>query len=229
MYELLLFFGGIGFLAMAAMGMVHVGGGGHGHAGGHAGLGHGHGPALGHGHGPALGQGHAHGGGHLARTGGAIAKSGGQLARQGANTLLGFLSPIELFAMATGAGATGVLLKGHLAPNLLVWAAVAGALAMDFLVLKPIIGFVMKFVTKPSEGIEGSVQAQAQALTRFDSEGKGLVQLTLDDQLVQLLAILDPAEQELGEGVSKGEQVTVVSVDPKRNSCVVSKLGSRNP
>lgn len=224
MYELLLLIGGIGFLAMAAMGMIHTGGGGHGHGGahGHAGLGHGHAHALGQTH--ALGHGHGHAG------------HGGQLARVGqslkgrSGTLLTLLSPLDLFALAMGAGAAGVLLKGILAPSLLVWAAVAGALAMDFLILKPIIGLAMKFVTNPSEGIEGTVKVTAQAITRFDAQGKGLVKLTLDGQIVQLLAALDPAELELGEGVGKGDEVTVIEVDAKHNSCTVSKLNAtRNP
>ncbi|HWA84311.1 MAG TPA: hypothetical protein VG820_12785 [Fimbriimonadaceae bacterium] len=231
MYELLLLIGGIGFLAMAAMGMMHGGGGGHGHSGGHGGLSHGHGPALAHGHGPGLVHGHGAGhAGHLAKVGGGIARGGGQLARSGVNTLLSLLSPMDLFAMAAGAGATGLLLQGVLAPHLLPWAAVAGALAAEFLLLKPAFALLRKFVTNPSEGIEGSVDMTAQAITRFDAEGKGLVQFTLDEQIVQLLAVLEPAELELGEGVSKGDQVTVVSVDPKRNRCVVSKLNlPRNP
>jgi len=131
---------------------------------------------------------------------------------------------MDLFAMALGAGAAGVLLGGVLSPRSLVWAAVAGALVFNFLVIKPIFGLAMKFVTNPSEGLEGTVALTATATTRFDEEGKGLVQLTLDGQLVQLLAALDPAERELGEKVVKGDQVTVLQVDAHRNRCTVSKL-----
>jgi hypothetical protein len=212
MYELLLLIGGIGFLAMAALGMVHGGGGarGHGHVGGH---------------GHAVGHGHAHTGKgfHVPK-----ALKGGAGVKSRASGLLTLLSPMDLFAFAMGAGAAGTLLKGILSPPLLVWAALAGAFVVDFLVVKPLFGLAMKFVTKPSEGIEGSVHVTAQALTRFDAQGKGLVQFTMDGQIVQLLAKLDPAEVELGEGVGKGDDVTVVEVDSKRNTCVVSRL-LRNP
>jgi hypothetical protein len=137
---------------------------------------------------------------------------------------------MHLFALAMGAGAAGTLLKGVLPPHLLIWAAIIGALVVDFLIVQPMFAVAMKFVTKPSEGIEGSLSVTARALTTFDTQGKGLVQFSLDGQIVQLLAMLDPAEIELGEGVGKGDEVTVVQVDTRRNSCVVSRLPSlRNP
>ncbi len=216
MYELLLLIGGLGFLAMALLGMVHGGGGARaGHAG----------HAVGHSHTPAVGHGHSHGG-HVGK-GFHVPKAfkGGTKAMKGRGMgLLMLISPMDLFALALGAGAAGVLLKGVVAPAMLVWAAVAGALFLNFLVIKPIFGFAMKFVTKPSEGLEGTVALTGQATTRFDQQGKGLVQMTLDGQVIQLLATLDPAEQELGEGVGKGDEVTVLEVDAKRNTCMVSKL-----
>jgi hypothetical protein len=115
-----------------------------------------------------------------------------------------------------------------IAPNLLVWAAVLGAVVFDFLLVRPILGLAMRFVSKPSEGLEGTVHVIGSATTKFDENGQGIVQLTLDGQLVQLLAKLDPAERELGESVSKGDRVTVLSVDAKRNVCLVSKLPDRN-
>jgi len=140
------------------------------------------------------------------------------------------LSPMDLFAMAFGAGTAGVLLQGVLAPGLLIYAAIAGALAFNFLVMKPIFALAMKFASRPSEGLEGTVALQGRAITKFDTEGKGLVQLTLDGQIVQLLASLDPAERELGENVVKGDDVTVLEVDAKRNMCTISKLPPhRNP
>lgn len=118
----------------------------------------------------------------------------------------------------------GTLLKGVLSPAMLIWAAIAGALAFNFLITKPIFALAMKFVTNPSEGIEGQVRVKATAITKFDGEGKGLVQMTMDGQLIQLLARLDTAEVELGEGVYKGDEVIVTEVDVKRNACTVSKL-----
>lgn len=211
MYELLLLIGGVGFLAMALMGMVHGGGGGH------------RGPAIGHGHahGPALGHGHT---GHVGKGFHMPKMSGAKLMKGRGTGLLMLLSPMDLFAMALGAGAAGVLLKGIIAPGLLIYAAILGALAFNFLVIKPMFALAMKFVTKPSEGLEGTVALKALALSRFDQDGKGIVKLTLDGQVVQLLAHLDPAECELGECVNKGDEVVVLEVDGRRNSCTISKL-----
>ncbi|MFI5386403.1 MAG: hypothetical protein ACHQ50_09815 [Fimbriimonadales bacterium] len=221
MYELLLLIGGLGFLAMALLGMVHGGGGARGHGGGHS-VGHGHTPALGHGHGQVS---HASKGFHLPR-----AFKGGKMVKGRGSSLLMLISPMDLFAMALGAGAAGVLLKGLVAPSLLIYFAIAGALFFNFLIIKPIFMFAMKFVSTPSEGLEGTVQLTAIATTKFDAEGKGLVQLTLDGQIVQVLANLDSAESELGERVNKGDEVTVVHYDAKHNSCVVTKLSLlRNP
>lgn len=215
MYELLLLIGGLGFLAMALLGMTH--GGGHGHRG----------PSVGHGHGHAIGHGHGHvaKGIHMPK-----AMKAGKMLKGRGSSLLMLISPMDLFAMALGFGAAGVLLKGLVSPGMLIWAAIAGALIFNFLVIKPIFMVAMKFVSKPSEGLEGTVALKAQAITRFDEQGKGLVRLTLDGQIVQLLASLDPAERELGESVGKGDEVTVLEVDAKRNACTVSKLSLvRNP
>lgn len=221
MYELLLLVGGLGFLAMALLGMVHGSGGARAGHSGHA-VGHGHVPALGHGHGHG---GHVAKGFHLPK-----AFKGGKMIKGRGSSLLMLISPMDLFAMALGAGAAGVLLKGLVAPGLLVYFAVAGALFFNFLIIKPIFMIAMKFVSKPSEGLEGTAAVTAIATTKFDAEGKGLVQLTLDGQLVQVLANLDTAESELGERVNKGDEVTVVQYDAKHNSCVVTKLSAlRNP
>jgi len=106
---------------------------------------------------------------------------------------------------------------------MLPWVAVLGALAFNFGVVKPAMGFVIKFVSKPSDGLEGVVAHTAEAITRFDSAGRGLVKITLDDQNVQLLATLDSAELHHGVQVNKGDEVVVIEVDSAKNTCRVSK------
>lgn len=210
-YDLLLLVGGIGFLAIALLGMSHDV------------VGHGH--SLGHSHGPLATHGHGHG--HLGKL--HLPKGSKSAERQGSPWLM-LLSPVDLFSLALGAGLTGVLLRTVLSPSLLVWAAVAGALTLDFLVIKPMFSLAMKFVTKPSEGLEGTVKVMGEAVTKFDSRGQGIVRLELDGQIIQLLADLDTAERELGESVAKGDTVVVVAVDGKRNRCTVSRISAgRNP
>src|SRR5579871_6162783 len=101
MYELLLMIGGIGFLAVALLGLSHGGAGHHGGAHGSSAHGHlgGHGPHHGVG---ASSHGHAHHGG----MGKGIPKPG-----KGFQSIFTLLSPVTLFSLALGAGAAGVLLQ----------------------------------------------------------------------------------------------------------------------
>ncbi len=214
MYELLLLIGALGFLAMTLLGALHGGGGHGGHS--HGSIGHG---AVGHG---AIGYGHA-GHGHLH-----VPKGLEKVSKGKGSSLLMLLSPIDLFAMALGAGAAGLLLRASVSSSTLPWYALVGALVFNFLIVKPIFALAFKFVSPQSEGLEGTVDRDAIAVTRFDPQGKGLVQLTMDGQIVQLLASLDVAELELGDGVSKGDAVRIVEIDAKRNTAKVTKL-LRNP
>jgi len=133
------------------------------------------------------------------------------------------VSPLDIFSLALGAGATGVLLAPYFSGHNLAWIAVLGAVAFDFAVVKPLLGLMLRFVSKPSEGLEGLVSSIGEAVTSFDPEGRGLIKLTLDGQLIQLLANLDASEKELGVPVTKGDRVVVIQVDPARNTCTVSR------
>lgn len=235
MYLLLFLTGFIGFVAMAILGFGHGGG----HHGGHVGHGHaslgGADHALGHGHHIAGAHAHAganHGAAHDTSSQ-AGHHDGQQLTKSEADggpltAIRGFrpwslLSPLSLFSLALGGGATGLLLKPFLSANALVFAAIAGALFFNYGVLTPIMNLVMKFVSRPSDGLEGAVAQSAEAITRFDDTGRGLVRLTLDGQNIQILAHLDSTEVEHGTRVMKGDQVLIIEVDPHRNTCRVTK------
>ncbi len=213
MFVVLLLVGFIGFVAMTALSFVHAGGAARGH---HAGVAH-------HGHNSIAGHAAHHGGpGHAAdRTQHPAFAHGHSLWVHFRPWNL--LSPLDLFSLALGAGATGILLQHIVPASLLNWFAFAGALIFDFAVIKPIIAALLRFATKPSEGLEGTVAHSAEALTHFDAEGRGLVRLELDGQIVQLLATLDPTERSNGVDVSKGDEVVVTQVDPKSNTCRVTR------
>jgi hypothetical protein len=114
-------------------------------------------------------------------------------------------------------------LQTVVAANLLPWAAILGAAIFCFGIERPFLSFAMKFVSKPSEGLEGCVAKTALAVTGFDEAGRGLVKISVDDQTVQVLAVLDPAELHRGVHVKKGDEVVVIEVDSAKNICRVTK------
>jgi hypothetical protein len=207
--------GMIGLIAMVALGSFHGHGGGAraGH-GGHP-VGQGHAPALGHGARGGHGQ-HGHGVPKLTSKG--VAKGAA-----GASRILMFLSPIKFFSVAVGLGATGLLLGSYMTAGPLLLAAIVGGLFFNFALVEPLMGALLRFASNPSEGLEGTVLQEAEALTGFDERGKGLVRLTLDGQHVQLLATLDQLEQDKGIQVRKGEKLIVVDVDAAKNACRVTR------
>ena len=133
------------------------------------------------------------------------------------------ISPLDIFSFSLGAGAAGILGQSLVSAALLPWLAVLGALVFNLGIVRPVMGFAMKFVSKPSDGLESVVAHTAEAITRFDESGRGLVRLTLDEQNIQLLATLETAELHHGVIVNKGDEVVVVEVDSARNTCRVSK------
>jgi hypothetical protein len=214
----------MGFISMVALGALRGGhGGGHAQAGGdHAG------PALAHGHSSL--HGHAGGPGHAIRAaqprGSQLqaAKSGaGSTANSAFSMVLGTLSPVNIFSLALGFGATGMILGNVVGMPGLAICAVIGAFVFNFALVRPLMGYLAGFASKPSEGIEGMVYQEAEAITGFDKEGRGIVRLTLDGQHVQLLATLDLLEVEKGIHVSKGQKLIVTEVDSAKNSCRVTR------
>jgi hypothetical protein len=133
------------------------------------------------------------------------------------------LSPLDNFSLCLGAGLAGMAMQTLVAASFLPWAAALGALVFCFGIERPFLAFTMKFVSKPSEGLEGCVAKTALAVTGFDEAGRGLVKMTVDDQTVQILAMLDPAELHRGVRVNKGDEVVVIEVDPVKNTCRITK------
>jgi len=217
-YLLLLLVGSIGFIAMFFLGLTH-GGGAHAHQalGGHA---------HGAGHVPALGGHHAAAGHHLPaghHQSVPTSKGGDTAGKSRLFPAWLMISPLDIFSFSLGAGAAGLLFQSVVAAPFLPWVAVLGALVLNVGLVKPTMGFMMKFVSKPSEGLEGVLAHTATAMTRFDKSGRGLIALTLDDQNVQLLATLEDAEIHRGVQVNKGDEVVVIEVDSAKNTCRVSR------
>jgi len=200
-YTLLLLTGLIGYAAMMVMGMAH-GVGHHGaqaHHSGHA-VGHGHGAhpagAPAH-HTPVAHHGTAQQNATNAATLMRLITRGG---RKGARLDVAFtLQPVQ---PRNRAGLTGFLLNGHLNATLVAVLAAVGALGFNLLLVKPLMGFLMRFETTPSEGLEGTVAHTAKAETGFDKQGKGVVTVMIDGQISRMLAHLP--QDEGGVLVRKG-------------------------
>jgi hypothetical protein len=130
---------------------------------------------------------------------------------------------MDLFSLCFGAGIAGMLAMGHVDAAMLTTVAVVGALVFCLGVTRPLVGVMMRFASTPSEGLEGTVALTAEAMTKFDAKGQGLVCVKMEGQLVQLLGRLSAEDLEHGTHVHKGEQVVVTEVDSKKGTCIVTR------
>jgi len=207
---------------MVGLSFVH-GGGGHSE-GNHGSTGEPIGSVkVSHGGGHVRLGGHGHHGGHHHHHGAAHGKGHHGAFKVKSLKSWFALSPLDIFSYALGAGAVGILFGHTVSPAILPFLAALGALVFNFAIVKTIISGLLRFATQPSEGLEGMVAHPAEAITRFDESGRGLVRLCLDGQNVQLLATLDSTERDNGVHVSKGDRVLVTEVDPVRNTCRVTR------
>lgn len=213
-YAVLLAIGILGIVGMALAGFLHVGSS-HGTHWGHVKVG-GHG-ATGHGARAGHGSGHGHHGGQ-----------GHSASRFSVRNLLS-ISPLDIFSYCAGAGLAAFLLRPYLPKALLPIPAVIGALCFDLFVTRAIMNTITSFAAAPSSGLEGTVATEGVAVTTFDRNGKGLVKLNLDGQIVQLLATLEPAERSSGVQVRRGDTLLIVEVDSTKNCCMVTREFSEEP
>ncbi len=208
MYLLLLLVGSGGYVLMTLLGFMHGGG-----ARGHQALGaqsH-HGAALPGHHGPGT-----HLPAHSTHHGLNLSKY------KSVRTWLA-ISPLDIFSFSLGAGAAGLLFESLVATKFLPLIAILGALVFNLGIVHPLMHFLMRFASKESAGLEGMIAQAGKAITRFDDSGKGLIQLCLDGQNIQLLATLDDAELHHGVQVNKGDEVVVIEVDAVKNTCRVTR------
>jgi translation initiation factor IF-1 len=177
------------------------------------GLHHGHAPAP-HAHGRLAGRGPA---GHGQGRGGASSR------------WLLFLSPRVWFSLLVGFGATGLLLQRYVSGAGRAGLALAGALAFETILVRPLWSLASRFASAPAMTLEHGVMDDAEAVTGFNPQGEGLVRLELDGQVVQLLGILAPADRAAGVRISAGDRLLVEAVDPARQRCTVSRRFSPAP
>ena len=201
-YSFALALGAAGLALMGLSGFMHVAGGhqaGHGHAG--------------------------HTGHHLAHARGGLRGRGG-MRGGGGRTLWALLSPRPLFSLLIGFGAVGSVLGSHVGGAPLLVAAIAGGLAFEALLVRPLWNFLFRFESAPAQTLEHSIGDVARAATSFDAAGNGLVALELDGQVVQVLGCLRREDREAGVRVHAGDPVQIDDIDAERNRCTVRPLGA---
>lgn len=132
------------------------------------------------------------------------------------DALVGLLSPMNLFAICLGAGAVGMLTGRW-------WWSLLGGIVFWKLIVEPLEQLVMRFASEPAQNLEGARATEAIVQSRFDSQGQGMVSITVDGQLRRVLATLAETEENPRE-LKVGERVVVVDVDPRRNTCRIARL-----
>ena len=101
--------------------------------------------------------------------------------------------------------------------------ALAGGILLEKAVVAPLWELLSRFGSAPARTLESAVMEEAIALTAFDSQGCGLVSVTLDGHEMRALARLRPEDR--AARVRSGEPLLIESVDAARGQCVVSLLG----
>jgi hypothetical protein len=232
LYETLLLIGAVGLLAQTVLGMAGHGGHGHDHGGAHAHgidfeLPHGHmghaGPVSGHPGAATAPAAPGHGASHCQANGHSHVEL--TVSQRAATALWTLFSPLTIFSVCVGAGATGILTRAMIGKPLFVaLAAIVGGVLFYSILVKPLWGLIFKFASKPAETLSGAVAREAVATGRFDADGQGIVRVTIDGEYVRLLARLDREDREKGIAVLSGDKLVVTSVDEKRNRCIVTRL-----
>ena len=231
-FLILVIFGGVGFSASAMFGMLAGGhhGGAHHHGAAHHGAAHhgaAHHGALHHGangHHTVGHHGSSHTPAHHAHDAGGDANNKPVPSQSG--TMMPWwtlISPLDIFAYAIGAGFAGLALQTLLHGPAFTICLVLGALVFNWVIVKPLMGLLMRFAAPPSQNLDNMVSQPCEAASKFDSQGKGLVKLSIDGQIVQLLGILDSSELDSGSAVNVGDRLLVVDIDTKKNQCRVIK------
>jgi len=139
--------------------------------------------------------------------------------------IMPLVSPLNWFSWMLGAGAAGTLAAGtlHLAEPLPAIAAAVGAVGFAQAVVKPVLNLALSFVSKPAQGLEGCLMQEVEAVTGFNERGEGLVRVCIDGRSDDVLAQLTDEEMARGLRVHRGERLLIEDVDPRTNTCRVSR------
>jgi len=136
-----------------------------------------------------------------------------------------WLSPRVLFNFLVGFGATGLIVERLVGPVLALPIAVAGGVAFEALVVRPIFNSLFRFESRPAQTLESALMSEGRAVTGFDAKGHGLISLELGGEVVQVLGTQLREERASGVRIRAGDAVRIEEVDSARNRCKVSRIG----
>jgi len=143
---------------------------------------------------------------------------------RGLSPLWTLFSPLTVFSLCLGTGAVGLILrKAHLGYFVTLACAIVGGLVFYGCIVRPIWSLIFQFASRPSRALAGAVAGTAEALTPF-RDGQGIVRLTIDGQIVRILAYQESDDRAAGVTVEPGDSLLVTQVDGARNTCRVSRL-----
>jgi hypothetical protein len=199
---------------------------GHGHPGHH------HLPlSQGHGHAHLPGITHGHHGAHPAELPPAQAGVGADklIVATAAHGGFRFIpSPRAVFSLCALYGASGNALvhAGHLSPGVAAVVAIAPALLVERLLIRPVWNLMFRFKAEASSPLEQLILAEAQAVVPFRN-GRGLITTIRDGRQVQLSAQL--REQDATTPVNFGQRLRIEDVDARRERVTVSLVANDKP
>ncbi len=218
MFLFCLILGVVGLILMALPGLNHHSsiGGHHGlHIGSHSA---GHGAVVAHTTGT-----HAHVSSANAPAHDALstAKTGVNSQQSGFAATSLIPSPRAIFTVMALFGAFAFALQEslHLSAPLSGVVAIVPALAIEYLVARPLWNWMFSFQGKPTSPLETMILKEARAVTPF-SNGKGVVAINHDGRVVQFSASL-PAHQSMMP-VHVGDALCIDEVDTARQRVSVS-------
>lgn len=136
------------------------------------------------------------------------------------------LAPRVWFSVLFGFGAAGCLLGRWMGGYWLAIAAVAAAWFFERWMVQPVWNFVLGFASAPAKTLESAMLEEAVAQTNFDAQGSGLISLTLDGQVRQMLGTLQDGAEPAGR-VLAGDKLIVIGIDSRRNTCTVARSTPR--
>jgi hypothetical protein len=139
--------------------------------------------------------------------------------------LLSWFSPRVLFNVLVGFGATGLIAERLIGPFLALPVALAGGLAFESFVVRPIFNSLFRFESQPAQTLESALMSEGRAVTGFDANGNGLISVELGGEVVQVLGTQLTDEHAAGVRIRAGDIVRIEEVDDMRNRCTVSRIG----
>jgi len=134
------------------------------------------------------------------------------------------LSPLTWFSWMLGGGAGGLIavILGA-SPKVALISAIAGAVGFQLFVVRPIWKIVFHFESQPAGNLEGCIMQEVEVVNAFNARGEGIVRVVVDGRSEDVLAVLTRNDPDADTRPRRGDRLLIEDVDPKTNTCIVSR------